>query len=383
MVTVGGGGVLVRRLAAVVGLALAGAVAAMLLGAHDIARTPSFFLIASALLAVGLFASTSAIDLDLLRDQWRTVLVAVTVGVLIKAALIGAVLYAAFGKPEYLLLGVVMAQIDPLSVAALDRSTRLSDRGRTLLAAWSSFDDPVTTVLVIVLAGMVGHSGATGAGKDTAAGLPNPLAGVWGNALLAVAMGVVWLLLRRFRPGERRTRPFRAWQAVAVFFLMGFGVVAVGQFLMLGLAVAGLFYRPRIAERLSQVTGVAFAAATVVLGLVLGGGINVGVGAVLGLAAYAAQVVVGAAITWRLQGDRLRLSLSQQAGITSVILALLLEPSFPGTVAIVGPAILVVNLLHVVANMAVERWFPPTLVPAEARRGAQPRMTPRTSSASS
>ncbi|NUR64455.1 MAG: hypothetical protein HOQ47_01735, partial [Streptomyces sp.] len=53
--------------------------------------------------------------------------------------------------------------------------------------------------------------------------------------------------------------------------------------------------------------------------------------------------------------DRVSLSLSQQNGITAIILALLLEPALPQAVAVIAPAILVVNLLHLGSNALRDR----------------------------
>jgi hypothetical protein len=91
---------------------------------------------------------------------------------------------------------------------------------------------------------------------------------------------------------------------------------------------------------------------------------------VLGVAAYAAQVVVALLLTipkvWR--GDRARLALGQQNGLTAIILALLLEPNFPGTIAVVAPAIIVVNLLHALCNGLYDRVAPPAEGPDDGQR---------------
>ncbi|MGI9002352.1 MAG: hypothetical protein ACR2GH_11890, partial [Pseudonocardia sp.] len=224
------------------------------------------------------------------------------------------------------------------------------------LAAWSSFDDPVTTVLVILLAGLavqLGAGGGTGTGADL---LTMPAAGVLGNVLLLGVAALLWYLLRTL-PGrpEQDKGPAWAWQTLAILLLLGIATVAVTEFLMLGLAVVGLFFRPVTAWLLERATTVALIVATFLLGLIVAGGVNLVQGIALGCTAYLAQVAVGAIVARRLLGDRLRLALSQQSGITAIILALLLEPVIPGTVAVVAPAILVVNLLHLAANGLVDQ----------------------------
>jgi len=347
---------LIRRLVLTVAIAGAGVAVASFWKLDDLALSPTFFVVASALLAVGLFASTSSIPLAELWSNCRVVIAAVTVGVLVKAVLITAVMYAVFRDPAYLVLGVAMAQIDPLSVAALRSGSRLSERGRAILAAWSSFDDPVTTVLVILLAGLAVQLGA-GGGPGTAASLLTTPTGVLGNVLLLGGAALVWYLVLRKLPGrpERDKSPARAWQTLAILLLLGIATVAVTEFLMLGLAVAGLFFRPVTEWLLTRATAVALVVATFLLGLIVASGVNLVQGIALGCTAYLAQVAVGAIVTRRLPDDRLRLALSQQSGITAIILALLLEPVIPGAVAVVAPAILVVNLLHLVTNGLVDR----------------------------
>jgi hypothetical protein len=54
--------------------------------------------------------------------------------------------------------------------------------------------------------------------------------------------------------------------------------------------------------------------------------------------------------------DRWHISFAQQNGLTAIILALLFEPVHPGTVAIVAPAIIVVNGLHALVNKGFDKY---------------------------
>ena len=82
------------------------------------------------------------------------------------------------------------------------------------------------------------------------------------------------------------------------------------------------------------------------------GGIKPTKALVLGGAAYLSQIVVALLLTMprRWRGDRARLALAQQNGMTAILLALLLEPNFPGPIGIVAPAVVVVNVLHALCN---------------------------------
>jgi hypothetical protein len=213
-----------------------------------------------------------------------------------------------------------------------------------VLAAWSSFDDPVTVLLVL-------YAPLLFAG----AGLPvveaNPDAALYalhlgGNLLLAGGAWVLWRLA--------------AGRALLGYLVLGLcGVIAVLTGWLLAVALIGLFARPPALERAlpAALTG-AFALAAVALGVLLVDGVAFARGASLGVAAFGAQLVVAWPLTRRLALlERWHLALAQQNGITAMLLALALEPSLPGAVATIAPAILVANVLHALANRAFDaRW---------------------------
>ncbi|HZN75459.1 MAG TPA: cation:proton antiporter [Micromonosporaceae bacterium] len=323
------------RLLRLVGLAALGYLVARVAGLTGLDDSTWYLYGTALLLGIGLFGSTYSIDVDELRRDGWLVLVGVTGGVLAKAVLIGGSLALAFRDPVFLILGVAVAQIDPLSVAALMGDKRMSPRAKSILAAWASFDDPITVILSVYAISVLQPDGqglGVGYGVDLLLNL----------AFAAVAY-LLWLVVRRHR--------VLAFVGLAVLF-----AVAVSQFLMLGLAIAGLFYRPPLDRVVARVTQGALAVAVVLLGMLLVGGISVGRGAALGAAAFGAQIVVGWLLTRHLPRlDRVHLAFAQQNGITAIILALRLEAYYAGSVAVIAPAILVTNTIFIVANHLVDR----------------------------
>src|SRR5690554_186804 len=91
--------------------------AAVLGDVRDIERTTAYSVATALLLAVGLFGSTAGIDRAEAAAHKGIILSAITVGVFVKAALIGGALFLATRDPVFFVLGVAVAQIDPLSVA--------------------------------------------------------------------------------------------------------------------------------------------------------------------------------------------------------------------------------------------------------------------------
>lgn len=339
------------RFAFMLGMVAVGVLVGRLTGhVTDILGGPFYSPFVAFLLSLGLYGSTRAIDLRHLRGDLRTVVLAVTVGVFLKAVLITAVMLAVFQDPAYLVLGVAVAQIDPLSVSALGESSRLSRRGRGLLLAWASFDDPITTLLTVYAAALALHFRDGPAAAQTGFGGSTFTVDLLGNLAVAAAAFLVHRLVRRAAP---------RWEFPAACLVLA-AVFAVGtwQMWVLGVALAGLRVRPVLRTRphlvdriLDRSVDAAFLLASVLLGVVLSLGVSPLPGLVLGAAAFAAHALVSLPLT-RSQSapDKALLAFAQQNGITAIILALLLEPLFEGTVAVVAPAILVVNLLYLAAN---------------------------------
>ncbi|GAA1788299.1 hypothetical protein GCM10009682_08050 [Luedemannella flava] len=325
---------------------------AELVGLRSVHNSTTYLYLTSLLLGVGLFSSTVGIDLAEAKDNKRIIIAAVTVGVFAKAAMIGGILYLATRDPVYLVLGVAVAQIDPLSVAAIMGDSRMSSRVKSILGAWASFDDPMTVILVVYVSAVAtqtfGLGEASGQGPVTdgllAYGIDLAL-----NLALAGLAYLAWLTLRA-----------RPWILTIVLSVLA--VIAVAQFLMLAIAIAGLFMRTPLLERLvGRIVNYALLFSSVLLGLLLVNGVNLTDGLLLGVMAFVAQIVAGMALTRKFsRTDRLHLALAQQNGITAIILSLRLETQFSGSVAVIAPAILVTNVIHYVANWLTDRrWGEP------------------------
>ena len=374
---------LTRMLGAVAAGLLVGRAAA---GGHfpdltTISNSPLYAYGIVVLLATGLFASTSGIPLGEIRANIRTIVLAVTLGVAAKAALVGAVMYAAYRSPAYLLLGIAVAQIDPLSVTAMLRFTPMSRQAETILRAWSSFDDPVTVLMTVYLAipvlradGSLPRHAPSGILVD-GSGWSVYLIGLGANLAFAAVAGAAWFGIRRLRQvgGTWAVDPTRA---LGVYLLVVLFVTAVRYDLLLGMAVVGLYVRPGIDRFLEKVTAVAYYAAIAMVGLLLYHGTDFAAGVLLGVTAFVGQMAVGYLITGRLpRRDRARIALGQQNGLTAASLGLALQPYFSRAVPIIGVAIIVVNTVYIAANalwgFAAEsfRPFVAPAVPAGALAG--------------
>lgn len=344
-------------------LVVAGALIALTLNIHQLQNSGWYSTIITTLLAVGLYASTYGIDLKEARQHSKIIISAVTIGVIFKAAFTGIVLSILFHDPFFFILGIAVAQIDPLSVAGLMKGNRMSKKAKSILSSWASFDDPVTVLLslyapLLIMQIFGAHFGGI-AEEATTDGPLIAYAGEIGlNLGIAALVFCLYTTLRFYT--KQITARVAAGASVATCLLLAISFsVSIASFAMLGIALIGLFLRPvAIGKFIDTAVTWALCLAAFLLGLLLIDGISVWQGVALGVVAYVAQVIAGFILTRKLgKKDRWHIAFAQQNGITAIILALLFETTHPGTVAIVAPAIIVINTLHWVCNSMVDKYL--------------------------
>lgn len=337
---------------------LGGLAVAAIFNFQGIQNTQWYLLTVATLLAIGLYSSTYGISLREARMHAKLILKAITIGVVLKALIIGCIMTIILRDPFGFVLGIIVAQIDPLATAVLMKGNRMSKRAQAILRAWSSFDDPMTVIMSlyapVVIAALVGANWEPISGTLQDVGLFGYLAETGINLLFAAGIFVLWQLMKRH---SKATNYFvLALIALGMYGLfIGALSIAVYYFWMLGIAVLGLFMRPPIDRAINHALHWALSLAAILLGILLVNGISIWKGIALGVAAYVAQIIVGFLLTKKLPSrDRWHIAFAQQNGITAIILALLFESYYPGTVAIVGPAIIVTNTIHAIANKALD-----------------------------
>ncbi|HEX6462598.1 MAG TPA: hypothetical protein VFZ58_05040 [Candidatus Saccharimonadales bacterium] len=365
--------VTVRRFGRIIGLvcaALLALVIAEVCNWHGFEYSLWYTLIASILLCFGLYKAVADINHDELRRYWRIVLIAVTLGVFLKYLFIFTVAYLATYQWQYAVLAMVVAQIDPLQVAALNKNKHMGDGAKTYLNAWAALDDPATTIATPVILSLASiTAGHDLVGNDTWRGTITPLL-VLGLLLLAVAATMLW---RRLRGSSKPVRG-RIVLSERTKIILVCAVLSVSAFTgLFGLVViAGWFIRPAWltnGRRADFLLNLALYGAIFLLGLLLAGGVDVRGGIILGLATYLSQIVVAWIVRWVAllvsqteragtrfsRRDTWYLAFSQQNGITAIVLVLNLEPFIPGSVAVVSLAIVVINIANFGCN-SVRGW---------------------------
>jgi len=384
----------IAQLLAVLTVAAIGLAAAVGFTVRGFEHSGVYTTIATGLLCFGLYMAGYGIDLKEARKHWRVVTIAITVGVIAKYLIIAGIAYAITKDIRYAVLGMAVAQMDPLSVAALNSDPRMSRRTKTVLNMWASFDDPVTAlatpVLLSVLAGVGGFQLAAGANVN------DTLLSLLPFALVTLGAGgmVVWRRVGGRIPAtsffddikkELRTNKAEGPKTAIVHsVLLGATVVRSAPLA----ALFSLFCRPAWLGGTvgALLTKTALYGATFLLGMLLSGGVDIAGGIVLGCATYLSQMIVAwlviALSIWitpknsRQKNERFsvqevwHLALAQQNGITAIVLALVLQPSISIAVSAISLSILIANLANFIGNgvfdkVAVPRFWPTNQAVAE------------------
>lgn len=185
---------------------------------------PSWLLIS--LLSIGLYGATSAIDISSLKTTKYAVLLAITKGVLFKSVFIGGLLYICFHDLLITSLGVILAQIDPISTARLTNTKSfLSEKGKSFINTLASFDDPMTFLLAFYIFTplLLGHF----------IGFEGYILKIVLNLIFALFVYFIYKCIKSY------LSIYLLWILLAIVF-----IVAISQELMLGIALIGLFLRP-------------------------------------------------------------------------------------------------------------------------------------------
>ena len=329
------------RLFEIIILTLAGYVLISTLNEPHWTHSKLYHFVVYGLLAVGLYGSVYGIDTNKIKENRSIILTAITIGVLLKTIIIGLILFAFTGEKISFLLAIIVAQIDPLSVVALEKDKqKLSDRGQLILNAWASFDDPITTLISVYLSSII-LKGEILIGQASF----NYVTDFGINILFAAS------ILLAHKIGKKNT--------YFDVILLGISfVICVWFSMMLGIAIIGLFLRPNLKGYLEKGVNFAFYSSLILLGTLLIDGVSILHGLFLAIGAILSQLVVGVLLTSKLEyKDRFYLAFAQQNGITAIILSLLFESEENGIVAVVAPAILFINLGYLVSNKLLDYKF--------------------------
>ncbi|HVA97242.1 MAG TPA: hypothetical protein VND99_06305 [Candidatus Acidoferrales bacterium] len=293
----------------------------------------NFNIAAIILLVIGLYASVYEIDITILKKHTHMVLSAITFGVILKSAIIGSLFFLITRNMLSFLLGVAVAQIDPLSVSYLLKSKdgSFSTVGRTILRVWSSFDDPMTILLSIFFVAPI----------ILGTFYRNPFTYI-DEVFFNILFAFVIFVCNKFVNSE-------IGKKVLLFFSLFIAIICN---LTLGISLIALFLRPTLGKALSSSVTIAFYIGVLLLGLTVTITLqSVLAGVLLGVIAFVAQIIATFLIAKKLtKTDKFHLAFAQYNGITSIGLGIFFQHSFPSITSIIALAVVTINSIYYLAN---------------------------------
>jgi cell volume regulation protein A len=183
-----------------------------------------------------LFYGGLNLSIRVLRRVWVGLGMLVVPGVILTAAITGAVAHAAFGLPwtAALLMGAVLAPTDPAILIPLFVRSRLRNKVAQTVVAESAFNDPTGAVLALALAGVVLSGDSSVAA---------PVGKFVGDLAISTVIGIVAGILLSAVISSRRTGIWRESSAAAVLTVVTisyFSLDSAGGSGYLGAFLAGL-----------------------------------------------------------------------------------------------------------------------------------------------
>jgi hypothetical protein len=308
------------------------------------------------LLGVGLITGTFGINVkEMNRQDWKLLAWAVTVGVLSKALIIGGIYFMLTGNLIGWVVGMSMAQMDPLSTTALLEGSNLSVRARNLLSGWAAGDDPFTVAAVVAMA-LVQRLFEVNFGIPLSNLDVHDIGGFTAYSVqnFALMATIVFLFQRAYR-GTMTARI-----VLVLGFMAAAVVIGATWYWMFGIALVGLFMRPTDEHVYNKVLGIlekcsnaAFTVAAIIIGaLIWLHGVNLWLGIAVGTAAYLSQMIVTPPLAYGRglpREDRQRLGRAHQNGLTASLLGL-----STGTITVILPAIVTTHVLHFLFNRELD-----------------------------
>lgn len=300
-----------------------------------ISMNPAFILLPIALYLGGYF-----LDLDEVKKNSRSILVSITVGVAFKIISVGLLLQIFFPFELSWILACIIGQIDP-GATLFFRTLRpkiSSPKYETLSGAMSSFDDPMTAVIALVLLPII-------------IGIPAQLSLVNYFVNFSIVFAIV-LVATKIHPKIH---------AALVFIFLAFGSALQTT---ISAGVLGLLLKPttlfnrydfnKLAERAVPILFFLsiFAVAISLRSIPTASHIIMGV--IAGVLMHLTQIITGQ-LVGKFAGlksfERGLFCIDQFNGITSCTLALFFAPLYPEIIPITLSAIVTVAILYIVLNI--------------------------------
>ena len=301
----------------------------------DITGYLAFSLLVSSMLSFGLYLSTVGIDLNVLRSDLTKIILAAVVCVLLKTLVIYFVAQTFMTHTAALAVGLIFSQVDPLATSAGSSESNLTIRGKTFLQALASFDDPLTTILAVVLL------------------TANSISDTDSVSSYLVTLTIYPVVIFMIYAVSRFSKKFQAVTTVAVLCLSSaFSAYVLSA--LAGLRLRSDFFVQNSEKIVTYLSLFAF----MLTGLAAGGGQNWLLGILIGITAVLAHAI----FTWFLtfgydKSDKLEIAAGHQSGLTALVLTLAFSTAGIDVIKIAGPGIITTVIAHTVLKKGLLRYL--------------------------
>lgn len=290
-------------------------------------------------LVVGLYGSVVGIDLEAIRKRRRLAIIVITIAVPIQIVATGALMWLIHPFAISFLIAVAMTQIDPLSIDTLLRDKdKMSEEAKGILRVWASFDDPVTVIFgFLVIYPLV-------TGETTGITFPVFMLGLFLNLFPAAII----LLMRRYTKILEN-------KVIETVLLVGLLVFAFFTQSFLLAAILGLLLRPIPEKYFSRSIFVLYHLIVFTVGMaIFAFGIqpeDIRLAFLIAVVEFfVIQPLTSIIVFNGTPSDLLRVSFSQQNGLTTLLMGIFFEGLDFHILHVLLPAIIIVNLMNLVIN---------------------------------
>jgi len=206
-----------------------------------------------------LFDGGAALQLEVLKQVWITIVVIATVGLLITAAITGLAAHLILGLPLIvaLLLGATLASTDPATLIPIFRQIRIRDRVAQTVMSESAFNDAMGAILTFTLLAI-----ATGTGEFS---LSHSLLELVEQSAIGIAAGIAfgylaalliahekWAFLAEYAPVVTLVAVIGAYFAASGLHASGFMAVFVFGVVLGNKESFGFRMEPGEAQKLDE-----------------------------------------------------------------------------------------------------------------------------------
>ncbi len=302
-------------------------------------------------IAIGLYINVASIEIASFKKELKQITAVLVFGVPIKIILPGLAL--AWLSPNNVkiafLCSTVIAQIDPIIASQSFKNINLKKSSKTILKAWSSFDDPITVLFAFYIFLPISQGNKFNFIEYFASHILIDILVIGGTCFVYNKLLKTWY--KRFKD-----------EIITNINKFIIGVVFIYSLLassFLAPAALGLLIRPFKPSNMDKVISAIACFSSIMIGAFAANSIlDWQAGLILAVSMLVAHALATQYLIKESPRSKLKLMLSHQNGMTAILLTIGLEVSGQGMgnlLSITLPAIILIAFFYLFSNYIIER----------------------------